>query len=234
MKSDTELLNTPTYVRLRERLRTDIVSGVWPLGQHVTLSELSAHYGVSANPVREALLQLQGDGIVEMRVHRGAIIPLPDYRYVSDVYDLNGAIQAMLAATAAVRATPADLARIEAAALDYERKAAAGEPKVAVMSNREFHRTINQVAGNAPAVEVMEGRSSLVDAVRAAIGYGAGRIDQVIAQHRAIVTAILSGDPEAAARASRAHTESSKADLLASMRRRDDTLREEESRARDA
>ncbi len=226
MKPGSELLNTPTYVRLRERLRADIVSGVWPLGHHVTLNELSTYYGVSANPVREALLQLQGDGMVEMRVHRGAVIPLPDSRFVSDVYDLNGCIQAMLTATAARRATPADIARIEEAATEYERQTAAGEPHAAVMANRQFHRAINNLAGNVPAIEVLEGRSSLVDAVRAAIGYGGGRIDVVVMQHRALVAAIRQGDPEAAAKASQDHTESSKTDLLARMKEWDALLKE--------
>ena len=45
-------INTPTYLRLREQIRSDIVAGVWPLGSHVTLAQLSDHYAVSAAPVR--------------------------------------------------------------------------------------------------------------------------------------------------------------------------------------
>ena len=56
-----DAINTPTYVRLREQIRNDIVAGVWPLGAHLTLVQLSTHYAVSAAPVREALLQLQGE-----------------------------------------------------------------------------------------------------------------------------------------------------------------------------
>ena len=48
-------INTPTYMRLREQIRSDIVAGIWPLGAHLTLVQLSSHYGVSAAPVREAL-----------------------------------------------------------------------------------------------------------------------------------------------------------------------------------
>ena len=56
-----DAINTPTYVRLREQIRNDIVAGVWPLGALLALVQLSTHYGVSAAPVREALLQLQGE-----------------------------------------------------------------------------------------------------------------------------------------------------------------------------
>ena len=75
-----QAINTPTYLRLREQIRTDIVAGIWKLGSHITLAELSKHYGVSANPVREALLQLQGEGVIDMRMNRGAVIPASSYR----------------------------------------------------------------------------------------------------------------------------------------------------------
>ena len=41
-------INTPTYLRLREQIRSDIVDGIWALGSHVTLAQLSDHYQVSA------------------------------------------------------------------------------------------------------------------------------------------------------------------------------------------
>ncbi len=84
-------INTPTYLRLRQQIRSDIVAGVWPLGSHVTLAQLSQHYEVSAAPVREALLQLQGEGVVDMRMHRGAVIPQVDERYIDNIYKLRGA-----------------------------------------------------------------------------------------------------------------------------------------------
>ena len=80
-----DAINTPTYVRLREQIRNDIVAGVWPLGAHLTLVQLSTHYAVSAAPVREALLLLQGEGVVDMRMHRGAVIPHVDERYLDDM-----------------------------------------------------------------------------------------------------------------------------------------------------
>ena len=99
-------LNTPTYIRLREQLRSDIVAGVWALGSHVTLAELATHYEVSQNPVREALLQLQGEGVVAMRMNRGAMIPTVDAKYINSLYKVRGAIQSMLARDAAANATP--------------------------------------------------------------------------------------------------------------------------------
>jgi len=212
-----DALNAPTYVRLRERLRADIVSGVWPLGRHVTLSDLSAHYRVSGNPIREALLHLEGDGVVSMRMHRGAVIPAVERRFVENVYDLNAAIAVMLVRDAVRRLTQADLDAIDAAADAFERASAAGDVVATVTANRAFHRAINAVADNPPAMEVLRGRLSLIDALRVAIGYRDSRLDEIIGQHSEIVAALHARKPATAAAAVGRHIQSAKEDLLAHM-----------------
>jgi len=212
-------LSTPAYVRLREQLRADIVAGVWRLGQHITLAELTQHYGVSANPAREALLQLQGEGLVDMRIHRGAVVRSVDARFVKNIYDLRGAIETMLAAEAARRMTDGDLAGVAAAVEAFERAAAEGEVDAVVRANRALHRRINGAADNGPAVEVLEGRSTLVDALRRSLGYRSERLAEVMAQHRALLSALKARDPDGAAMAAAAHTMSARDDLLAHLAR---------------
>ena len=214
-------LNTPAYARLRERICADIITGVWPLGSHLTLQRLSTHYGISQNPVREALFQLQGDGVVEIRNHRGAVLPVVDAAYIANVYDTRGAIERMLKSEAARRATPGQLHDIEQAAREYEQAVAGGNAHTIVLLNRAFHRAIYAAAGNPVAVAMMESRSTLVDSVRAACGYGAGRLDAAIRQHRGIVAAIRRHDAERAGTLAAQHTESSKRDLLERLAQRD-------------
>jgi len=189
-------LNTPAYARLRERICADIIAGVWPLGSHLTLQRLATHYGISQNPVREALFQLQGEGVVEIRNHRGAVLPAVDAAYIGNVYDTRGAIERMLKSAAARLATPAQLADIERAAAHYEQAVAGGDAHPIVLANRAFHRAIYAAAGNPVAVAMMEARSTLVDSVRAACGYGPGRLDLALRQHRGIVAAIRRRDAE--------------------------------------
>ena len=213
-----QAINTPTYLRLRDQIRSDIVAGVWSLGSHVTLAELASHYKVSNIPVREALLQLQGEGVVEMRMHRGAVIPFVDERYVDNVYRVRGALQSMLARDAAKRATDAQLKAL-AALVDAHAEAAAREDVAAcVQANRAFHRSVDALAGNPIALEILESRNSLVDAFRRSRGYGPGRLAAVVAQHRRLLTALVRRDGDAAARAAFQHSEASRADLLALVR----------------
>ena len=208
-------INTPTYQRLREQIRSDIVDGIWKLGSRVTLGELSGHYQVSAVPVREALLQLQGEGMVDMRMNRGAVIPAVDARYIDNLYQLRGAIQVALCREAARRATVQDLEQLDQHLATYERAAASGDAATCVQSNRALHYFIDSLADNPLALDVLKARSGLVDAFRRSHGYGEGRLDVVVAQHRALVDAIRARDADAAATAAFAHTESSRLDLLA-------------------
>lgn len=215
-------LNAPTYVRLRERLRDDIVAGLWPLGRHVTLNDLSAHYRVSGNPIREALLHLEGDGVVTMRMHRGAVIPQVDRGFVENVYDINEALAVMLVRAVVRRVTPAHLEAIERGAAAFEAAAGHGALIGMVAANRSFHHGINDVAGNPPATELLRGRLTLIDALRVAIGYRPGRLDEIVAQHRGIVAAIALRKPAAAAAVVAQHVRSAKEDLLAQMARKDE------------
>ena len=212
-------INTPTYLRLREQIRSDIVAGVWPLGGHLTLAQLSSHYAVSAAPVREALLQLQGEGVVDMRMHRGAVIPAVDARYIDNIYRLRGALQALLARDAARLATPAQVRQMQALHEAHEAAAATPDVAAAVQANRALHHHIDSLADNAPATEILDSRASLVDAFRRAQGYGPGRLDVVVSQHRKLVRAIARGDADKAAQAALEHTDSSRKDLLALLRR---------------
>jgi len=219
-RTTTAAINTPTYLRLREQIRSDIVAGVWALGSHVTLAQLSQHYAVSAAPVREALLQLQGEGVVDMRMHRGAVIPDVDERYIDNIYKLRGALQAMLARDAAQRAMPADVKRLQTLSDAHEAAASSRDVAATVQANRELHHFMDTLAGNPPAVEVLDARASLVDAFRRLHGYGGSRLEVVIAQHRKLVRAIARGDGDKAAQAAIEHTDSARTDLLNLVRRK--------------
>lgn len=208
-------INTPTYLRLRDQVRTDIVAGTWPLGSHVTLAQLSGHYQVSANAVREALLQLQGEGVIAMRMNRGAVIPLVDEKYIDNLYQLRGAIQSMLAREAARLATPGQVSRMTELSMAFEGAAQTRDAAACVEANRDLHRYVDAICDNALAIDLLQGRSSLVDAFRCSVGYGAGRLELVVKQHRKLVRAIAAGDEGKAAQAAFEHIDSSRTDLLA-------------------
>jgi DNA-binding GntR family transcriptional regulator len=210
-----DALSTPAYARLRERLRQDILSGDWRGGEHRTLARLAERHGVSLSPVREALLALEGEGLVEIRQHRGAVVPVMDAALFEHLYDLRGALQSLLARRAAERATVPqveEIARHEAA---YAEAAGRGDAAAALAANEAFHDTIDAAAGNPQADALLRARSGFVNAVRLRLGFGRGRMAEAASQHRAILAALAARDPEAAAAAAFAHAMAAKRDLIA-------------------
>lgn len=158
--------STPACAILRDRLRSAILSGDWPPGTHRTLGALALEHSVSISPVREALLSLEGEGLVEIRQHRGAIVPLLDAKLFADLYDLRGALQSLLARRAAERATAAQLQGIATHAAAFAAAAERGDPAEALRHNEAFHAAIDSAADNPQTQAVVVARTAFVNAVR--------------------------------------------------------------------
>jgi DNA-binding GntR family transcriptional regulator len=207
--------STPAYAILRERMRGEILSGAWAPGTHRTLGAIAGAHGVSISPVREALLSLAGEGLVQMREHRGAVVPVLDAKLFDNLYDLRGALQALLARRAAERASVAQIAEMGRHEQAYAEAARRGDAAAALDANEAFHDAIEDAADNAQATALYKSRSAFVNAARLRLGFGAGRMVEAAAQHRAILATIAARDPEAAAVAAFAHAMAAKRDLLA-------------------
>ncbi len=204
----------PAYAILRDRIRVEILAGDWVPGTHRTLAALAAQHGVSLSPVREALLGLEGEGLIQMRQHRGAVVPLMDAAMLADLYDVRGALQSVLARRAAERATPEAIAAMADHMEAYAAAARARDPATALAANEAFHNAIEDAAGNTQASGLYRARSAFVNTVRFRLGFGPARMAAADAQHRAIHAAIAARQPEAAAAAAFDHAMGAKEDLL--------------------
>jgi len=218
----TTSLSTPAYARLREQLRGEILSGAWPPGLHRTLSEIATRHGTSFAPVREALLGLEGEGLLEIRQHRGAMVPLLSAKLFDDLYDLRGALQSLLARRAAERASVEQLDAMTRHEAAYAAAAARQDAAGALDANEAFHDALEAAADNPQATALYKSRSAFVNAVRLRLGFGRARMDEAAAQHRTILAAIAARDPEAAAAAAFVHAMAAKRDLIAQLKEGND------------
>lgn len=212
---EAETLSTPAYARVRERLRQEILAGDWPAGEHRTLAQLGARHGLSLSPIREALLHLQGEGLVELRQHRGAVVPLLDAALLTDLYDLRAALQSLQARRAAERATAAELARMAEHVAGFADAAGRDAVDEALAHNDAFHTLIDAAARNPQASAVYRARSAFVNTARRRLGYGPGRMGEADAQHRALLAAITAREAETAARLAFEHAQAARRDLIA-------------------
>ncbi|GIE95422.1 GntR family transcriptional regulator [Paractinoplanes rishiriensis] len=128
-------------------LRGRIMSGELRPGARVRLEEVAADLGVSITPVREALLTLRGEDMVELEPRKGYVVAPLSQQDVIDLFQLQGDIAGELAARVAARITEAE--RDELALANKALLRAAGSRRTADIERLEyeFHRTINRLAG---------------------------------------------------------------------------------------
>ena len=206
-------------MRVAAVLRQRILVGELAPGAHLKLDEIAASCAVSHMPVREALHELESEGVIDVFPHRGAIVRGVDAQFVRDLYDVREAIEGMLTERCAKRIDKAGLARLEAAMTAHEIAARKRNPAALVTANRALHDTINEVAANPQASRVLAQGRLLIEALRLRFGYGGGRVDQVVAEHRALLRAIGKHDAAAAGRIARKHCVAARDDLLELLRR---------------
>jgi DNA-binding GntR family transcriptional regulator len=204
--------------RVERAIRRDIVSGVLAPGDRLRVAELSTRYGVSHIPVREALRQLEGDRLVVIDPHKGAILRGVTPKFVRDMHDTRAALETLLVRNAAERITTQGAEELVQLADAYEQAAASGKAAAMVEANLTLHRRIAVLADNPVAADIMEQGWELVVSIRQRYGFGASRIAAIIDQHRRLVRAIGSGDPNTAVQIAMEHCLDARDDLLARMK----------------
>ncbi|AQT81682.1 GntR family transcriptional regulator [Mycolicibacterium litorale] len=136
-------------------VRTRIFNGTYPAGQYIRLDQLAAELGISVTPVREALFELRGEGLLDQQPRRGfAVLPFTD-RDITDVSNLQAYVGGELAARAALNITEQQLQDLSAIHHQLVAAYAADDADRAVRLNHEFHRAINVAADSPKLAQLM-------------------------------------------------------------------------------
>lgn len=214
--SETVPLNEPTYLRVKRAIIADLVAGQLTPGAHVTIDALTTRYGVSHMPIREALRQLEGEGILISVAHRGFRIEAITESYIRNIYDIRVGIESMLAQRAVEKASDADIADVRRMHDELSRLIRSGKPMVVSRENIAFHDRIYGIAGNREAEAILKGRTRVVRTVADSLGgYTVDIHDLVIKEHERIVLAFETRTPGEAGRAVFDHVTAARDRLLA-------------------
>ncbi|MCX5083051.1 GntR family transcriptional regulator [Streptomyces sp. NPDC056121] len=139
--------------QIADALRDEILAGRLEPGQEFTVKEIAEQYGVSATPVREALVDLSGQGLLDSAQHRGFAVheySLDDYRGMIEARSLvtDGIFRGLVANADAHQATPAALAGVRRRGEEAARAAAAGDLNVLIGYDLRFWRELSALFGN--------------------------------------------------------------------------------------
>ncbi|MCL2092484.1 MAG: FadR family transcriptional regulator [Micrococcales bacterium] len=193
-----------------DALRDGIVSGEWPVGSRMpTEPALSKMLGVSRNTVREAVQALVHSGLVERRQGSGTYVVGTSELAVtisrevaaasqSDVVEVRHALEVEAARLAAVRCTTNDVAEINRARDARQTAYTGGDLAEMVATDLALHRAVVRASGNPLLAHLYE---NLIAAIGDDIqGIFVTDTDADAGVHDALVAAVVTGDPEAAAR----------------------------------
>lgn len=198
-----------------QRLRHDILALVVGPGEDLDEAGLVRRFGISRTPVREALIRLASDGLVDLLPNRGAkvaAIDLKDFPRYVEALDL---IQRATTRLAASRHDETDLVNIELSREDFERAVADKDTSAMTQSNRDFHVAIGDACGNRYISDVY---TRLLDQgmriLRIPFAYdpqGDDGVDRhlikIIKEHKSMAKAIRAGDADLAEHLAGSHTE---------------------------
>lgn len=194
--------------RICRAIRRRILSGAYPPGAHLGAAELAAEFGVSRTPAREALLVLGSEGFVEVIPNRGAHVRSWSEADVEEVFELRALLEPHAAFRAALRAAPADIARLEALCAAMEAAAAgptADDRDRLAALNDEFHRLIAALAGGARLERFVNATYQLALQVWTFGAFGERDMARSMAHHRDLVDAFRAGDAALAKSIMEAH-----------------------------
>lgn len=192
-------------VRLRDEIENEILTGRLAPGTRLDEVPLAARFGVSRTPIREALMQLSASGLIEIRPRRGAVVADIGAERLVEMFAVMAELEAMAGGLAARRHTEADRSAL-LGALDACRAAAAsGDTDAYYYENEQFHQAVYAASYNGFLIEQCVGLHRRLKPYRRLQLRVGNRMATSLAEHQAVVTAILAHDGPAAAEALRGH-----------------------------
>lgn len=191
------------YQEVAERLRQQIFARELEPGSWIDEQKLAAEYGISRTPLREALKVLAVEGLVTMKVRRGAYVTEMSREDVAQVYHLLGLLEADAAGEVARQASAEQLAELRQLHERLEKQARNRDAFFA--TNEAFHMKLLEVAGNRWRRQIVDDLRKVMKLNRHHSLFRQGRIAGSLAEHRALMAAIEARDARAATRLMRTH-----------------------------
>ena len=201
--------------RIYSDLRAELVSLQRHPGEAVSEAEIALSYGVSRTPVREAILKLSDEGLLEIFPQSGIFVSRIPLAALPEAIVIRKALEATTAQMAAQRATASQILNLHSI-LERQREAdAAGDSDAFHQADEAFHATIAELAGYPGIWTLIQQVKVHVDRYRRLTLPQVGRIGRAIGEHEAILDAIEAHDPNAARGAMELHLERLLADISA-------------------
>jgi DNA-binding GntR family transcriptional regulator len=184
------------YEEVAELLRQRIFRRELEPGSWIDEVKLAQEYGISRTPLREALKVLAAEGLVTMKVRRGAYVTEVSEQDLAEVYHLLALLESDAAGVVAARASDAQLRELQALHQELERAVRQRDRFFAL--NERFHMRLLEIAGNRWRNQMVADLRKVMKLNRHNSLLKSGRIEESLAEHAEVMQALLRRDAAAA------------------------------------
>jgi phosphonate utilization transcriptional regulator len=191
-----------------------ILAGELPPGAKLTEAMLSERLGVSRGPIREAFRRLEEAGLVRLEKNRGVFVRDVPLDEAAEIYDLRAVMDELAGRRVAASLTAEQSRTLRGVVDRMEQTARAGDADGYHLLNLEFHERVIEYAGNRKMSSIYRKLVNELALARWRNLAGERALTHSAAEHRQILKAISSGDPDAAGRALFEHAQRSKQRML--------------------
>ena len=191
------------YEEVAEQLRQRIFRRELEPGSWIDELKIAEEFGISRTPLREALKVLAAEGLVTMKVRRGAYVTEMSEKDLRDVYHLLSLLESDAAGVVAERATPEQQQTLRD--LHAELESAAGNREAFFSVNERFHMALLDMADNRWRSQMVADLRKVMKLNRHNSLLKQGRIEDSLQEHRRLMQALCTHDAEATRQAMQDH-----------------------------
>jgi len=202
---NTKLNNRPLYEDVADRLREQIFSKQIAPGSWLDEQGLAEQFGISRTPMREAIKVLASEGLVTIKMRRGAYVTEVARKDLEQIFTILSLLEGEAARETATKATEEELNQLDYWHHRLEKAAADRDIEQFFEINGKFHELIQEIAGNRWMNGVIADLRKVLKLHRRDSLTSTGRLQNSLIEHREILNALLKRDQVAAEKAMRNH-----------------------------
>jgi len=195
---NTKLNNRPLYEDVADRLREQIFGKQLAPGSWLDEQSLAAEFGISRTPMREAIKALASEGLVTMKMRRGAYVTEVNRADLEQIYTVLSLLESKAARESATKATEEQLNLLDHLHHRLETAAADRNIEQFFEINGKFHELIQEITGNRWMNGVITDLRKVLKLHRKDSLTSTGRLQSSLLEHREILRALLKRDEVAA------------------------------------
>lgn len=211
---DSDLYSQSLRAKVFNQLQNDILNGKYEPGDSLTEIRLTEELGVSRTPIREALRQLELEGLVQSIPNKGAIVTGISAKDIDDIYTIRMLVEGLAARWAAEKITSRELEELKEAVDMEEFYTIKNDTQHLSKFDSRFHEIIFKACKSKPLMHTLSTFHHYVQRAREASFNSPGRAQKVLEEHKAILQAIMHHEPDRAEKLTTEHIRNASINLL--------------------